>query len=157
MKNNIKKKYWIGIGICFLILIVFYSIAANYLHDKNAVPQLCSEKKCFTVELARTSAETQQGLMYRESMAEDHGMLFIFSKSDFYDFRMKNTLIPLDMIWIDNQFKVVRILTVQPCKVDPCEVYRPEVFANYVVELNAGIAAKYGIVEGSLIKFQNIK
>jgi uncharacterized membrane protein (UPF0127 family) len=77
--------------------------------------------------LARTEAEQQLGLMNRVSMAEQSGMLFIFPKADLYNFRMKNTLIPLDMIRIDEQFKVVKILTAQPCTADPCRTYNPEI------------------------------
>ena len=137
-------------------MIVYYFIT-NYLHEKNTVPQVCTDSTCFTVELARTSVEQQQGLMYRESMSERHGMLFVFSTSDFHNFWMKNTLIPLDMVWIDDKFTVVRILTAQPCITDPCVVYKPEVFAKYVLELNAGIAAKYGIREGTTLKIKNIQ
>jgi uncharacterized membrane protein (UPF0127 family) len=60
-------------------------------------------------------------------MAEKSGMLFIFPKADLYNFRMKNTLIPLDMIRINDQFKVVKILTAQPCTADPCRTYNPEI------------------------------
>jgi len=99
------------------------------------------------VELARTPAEQEQGLMYRESMEEKNGMLFVFSKSDIYNFWMKNTLIPLDMIWIDDQFKVVKIMTAQPCVSDPCMVYNPEKLATYILEINAGMAEKHRITE----------
>lgn len=95
--------------------------------------------------------------MYRENMSERHGMLFMFPKSDFHNFWMKNTLIPLDMIWIDEKFKIVRILTAQPCIADPCIVYKPETFAKYVLELNAGITAKYGITEGTIFTMKNIQ
>ena len=70
---------------------------------------------------------------------------------------MKNTLIPLDMIRLDEIHKVVRILTAQPCIADPCEAYKPEIGAKYVLEINAGIAAKYNIVEWSVMEFRNIK
>ena len=64
--------------------------------------------------------------MNRTIMAENQGMLFIFPKADLYNFRMKNTLIPLDMLRIDDTLNVVKIMTAQPCIADPCEVYRPE-------------------------------
>ena len=91
---------------------------------------------CFTVEIADTPTEREKGLMNRESMAENHGMLFIFLASDFYNFWMKNTLIPLDIIWLDDQMNVVRILTAQPCETDFCEIYKPGALAKYVVEFN---------------------
>ena len=135
------------IAICLLLLGAISYIIIDRIHEKNTVPQVCNEKICFTVELARTLDEQHLGLMHRPSLAEKSGMLFIFPNVDLHDFWMKNTLIPLDMIWIDDQFKVVRVLTAQPCKADPCEIYRPEIFSKYVLEINGGIAAKYGITE----------
>ena len=99
------------------------------------------------MELARTPEEQHLGLMNRTSMSEMSGMIFIFPKPDTYDFWMKNTLIPLDMLWIDSTAKVVRVLTADPCTADPCPIYRPERLANYVLEINAGLAKKYHITE----------
>jgi hypothetical protein len=75
--------------------------------------------------------------MNRASMGEKNGMLFVFQTSDLYPFWMKNTLIPLDMIRIDDQLKVVRVLTAQPCHTDPCPNYDPQVSAKYVLEINS--------------------
>lgn len=108
-------------------LFIFYIIINNYLHERNTTtPEVCSEKTCFTVELARTPEEQQQGLMFRETLDEEYGMLFIFSVSKLHSFWMKNTLIPLDMVWIDDQLKVVQVVTAQPCITDPCPIYTPE-------------------------------
>ncbi|MCX6824127.1 MAG: DUF192 domain-containing protein [candidate division SR1 bacterium] len=126
------------------------------IHEKNTVSQVCTRGNCFTVELARTSAEQELGLMNRTSMAEKSGMLFIFPKSDLYNFRMKNTLIPLDIIRITDKLNVVKVITAQSCTADPCRTYNPEIGATYVLELNAGIAEKYNIVEGTQMKFRNI-
>jgi len=159
MKNNsfLKSISWTWVVIGLLFVGILYYIVSNTLHEKNIVPQICTNKTCFTVEIARTPDEQHLWLMNRESMSENHGMIFVFPKSDFHDFWMKNTLLPLDMIRMDAQGKVVRILTAQPCTVDPCMIYKPEVFANYVLEINAGIAAKYGIVEWTMMKLRNIQ
>lgn len=99
----------------------------NPFHDRKVLSQVCSQGKCFTVEIADTSAKRENGLMDRTFMSGDYGMLFIFPSSNLYNFRMKDTFIPLDMVWIDEQFRVVRILTAQPCTADPCTVYKPEI------------------------------
>jgi len=163
MKN--KRKFlkhiswiWVAIGFLSVLLIVFIVKNSNRNHnDVDYKPRACGGDWCFMVELARTQAEQEKGLMYRSSMEEQSGMLFIFPKSDFYDFRMKNTLIPLDMLWIDDQLNVVKIMTVPPCTADPCPVYKPEIFAKYVLEINAGMAEKHGIQEWTVMKFQNIR
>lgn len=158
MKNKWKDIiFWISITIGIIFIIFLYYFVNNFLQTRNTIPEVCSDKKCFNVEIADTPAEREEWLMYREAMSDTHGMLFIFPHPDFQNFRMKNTLIPLDIIRIDNQFKVVRILPAQPCKEDPCGVYKPEVFASYVLEINAGMAQEYGISEWSSLVFKNIK
>lgn len=157
-RNSFKQsisRTWVMIWL-FLLVILYYFITIS-IQEKNTASKICIEKQCFTVEIARTSAEQQQGLMNREVMEKDHGMVFIFPKSDVHNFWMKNTLIPLDMIWVDDAFNVVRVLTAQPCIQDPCKVYRPEASAKYVIEINAWIAEKYGIHEWSVVKFRNIE
>ena len=105
----------------------------------------------FDVELAQTSAEKAKGLMYRSSMPENHGMLFIFDAVAPRSFWMKNTLIPLDMIFIDSEMKVVEIKSnVLPCEADPCPTYT-SLPAMYVLEINAGLSEKSGIKIGSLM------
>lgn len=95
--------------------------------------------------------------MYRQAMSETHGMLFVFPQYDFHNFWMKNTLIPLDMIRMDEKHKIVRILTADACKADPCPVYRPETYSSYVLEINAGLAKKYNITEWTTLQFKHIR
>lgn len=157
-RNSFKQSIsWTWVMIWLLILMILYYFINISIHDKNTTSKVCIEKKCFTVEIARTSAEQQQGLMNREAMESNQGMIFIFPQADIHNFWMKNTLIPLDMIRVDDTFKVVRVLTAQPCTQDPCKVYKPEALAKYVIEINAWIAAKYGIGEWSVVKFRNIE
>lgn len=110
-------------------------------------PRLCFGEKCFTVELARTPTERQQGLMYRRELATDAGMLFVFERSGSYSFWMKNTYLPLDILWLDEQFRAVHIERgVPPCMDEPCPSYRPDADARYVLEVNRGAAG--GITVG---------
>ncbi len=119
-----------------MIVVLIFTIY-TYINQNNGIPQVCSDKTCFIVEIARTPAQQEQGLMNRIAMSEKYGMIFIFPKNDFYNFRMKNTLIPLDIVRIDDKMKVVHTTTATPCTADPCAAYKPEIFAKYVLEINA--------------------
>jgi hypothetical protein len=107
-----------------------------YLPDGRAV----------TAELAVSDAERAQGLMFREKVLPDQGMLFVFEEEDYHAFWMKNTLIPLDMLWLDKDRRIVHIeRNVPPCKADPCPSYPPKRPGLYVLELVAGGADLYGL------------
>jgi uncharacterized protein len=109
------------------------------------------------VELATDDATRAQGLMFRDHLAEDRGMLFLFPESGEYPFWMKNTLIPLDMIWIDDQRRVAHVSSnVPPCKADPCPNYPPNANAKYVLELAAGVAAKHHLANGQALRFEGM-
>lgn len=105
-----------------------------------------------SVEVPETPAEMARGLMHREYLAEDSGMLFVFDKEKKHSFWMKNTLIPLDMIFINSENTIADILAAEPCKEDPCKSYIPKAEAKYVLEVNAGYAEKHNIQIGDEIK-----
>jgi uncharacterized membrane protein (UPF0127 family) len=108
-----------------------------------------------SVEIAADDETRAQGLMYRDQVRQGWGMLFLFAKTGDYPFWMKNTLIPLDMVWIDEGHKVVAVAKdVPPCKADPCPSYPPNAPARYVLELGAGEAQKHRIVKGATLQFQ---
>ncbi|MDE2070935.1 MAG: DUF192 domain-containing protein [Gammaproteobacteria bacterium] len=103
----------------------------------------------FTVKIANTDAERERGLMFRTHMPADHGMLFVFPDSGPRYFWMKNTLIPLDIIFFDAHQRLINVSAdTPPCKADPCPTYASTAPAEYVLELNAGMAAKLGLKPG---------
>jgi uncharacterized membrane protein (UPF0127 family) len=107
------------------------------------------------VEIASDDATRAQGLMFRDQIAADHGMIFLFAETGSYPFWMKNTLIPLDMVWIDDQKRIVAVkANVPPCKADPCPSYDPGAFARYVLELGGGVAARHGLANGQTVRFE---
>ena len=93
-------------------------------------------ERLFEVEIADEHKERRQGIMFRESLAKNAGMLFVFEKESMYPFWMKNTLIPLTMIWIAEDFTIVDIKNAVPCEKDPCPNYPPSGKAKYVLEVN---------------------
>lgn len=111
----------------------------------------------FSVEIAATPAEQAHGLMDRTSMPADHGMLFVFPQAQPLTFWMKDTLIPLDMLFFDEAHRLVTIRAdVPPCQADPCPTYASTAPARYVLELNAGTAAKLDLHKGDVITFSDV-
>ena len=90
----------------------------------------------FRPELALTSAQQQRGLMFRKRAPAD-GMLFVFPRATSGGFWMKNTLVPLTIVFFDTAGKSVRRLTMTPCRKDPCPIYDPERQYRYALELRA--------------------
>ena len=100
------------------------------------------------VEVADSPLEQQRGLMDRMYLSEDHGMIFVYQDSHVRTFWMKNTLLPLDMIFFDASKKIVDIKkNVQPCRQDPCEIYPSKKPAQYVLEMKSGSADRLGLRE----------
>jgi uncharacterized protein len=109
------------------------------------------------LEVARTPGEQSTGLMYRTELAPNRGMLFVFSPPRPVSFWMKNTLIPLDMVFLSNG--VVKYIgeNIPPCKVDPCPGYgpAPNIDIDNVLELRSGRAAELRLKVGDRLKFRD--
>lgn len=115
-----------------------------------AEPEVVLEDHRFTVEIADEPEEHAQGLMFRDSMPADHGMLFIFPRSSPRSFWMKNTRIPLDILYFDAQRRLVKAHhNVPPCRSRRCPSYSSKWPAKYVLELNGGTAERIGVDDES--------
>ena len=107
-----------------------------------------------TVELATTPAAQQQGLSDRDSMAADHGMLFIFNQAAEWGFWMHEMRFSLDIIWFNATRQAVFIeQDLPPCTPSVCPVYTPPVNAMYVLEVNAGFVRTNGVELGNSFSF----
>ena len=133
------------------------STAAQRAGSATRAMAVFPDRTVVSLEVARTEAERNRGLMQRASMAERDGMIFLFDRPGIYPFWMKDTLIPLDMFWTDTSGRVVWIAeSVPPCKADPCPEYPPKAVASYVIETNAGFAKKHGVKVGDLVSLQGL-
>ena len=106
------------------------------------------------VEISDDDAERARGLMFRESLGENEGMFFIFEDSKERTFWMKSTLIPLDIIFISDDNKVLNVLEAEPCRDDTCKTYSSDGNAKYVLEVNKGFSKKSNIKEGDAVRLR---
>lgn len=104
----------------------------------------------FTLEIANTTASRETGLMRRDSMPSDHGMIFVFDRARSLNFWMKNTRIPLDILYLDEGGQVVSIHQMKPY--DTKTETRSARPAKYAIELNVGRAAEAGVKVGDVLK-----
>jgi uncharacterized membrane protein (UPF0127 family) len=107
--------------------------------------------KLLEVEVAETDEQRRYGLMFRESLDEDSGMVFIFFEPQTGGFWMKNTLIPLSIAYFDVDGEILRILDMKPCKKDPCPSYFPGIEYMGALEVNRGAFEEWGVEEGDVI------
>lgn len=130
--------------------------ASGCLSDKQ--PKVCFGPSCLKVAIAQTDQELERGLQYRQTMPRDEGMLFVFPQNVEAGFWMKNTLLPLDMIWF-NEFK--RIVYIEknapPCLQETCPVYGPKEPIRYVLEANAGFADATDLTIGQEARFSLVE
>ena len=112
-------------------------------------PSVELKGKRFSVEIADTWERRELGLMYRDSMPADHGMLFIFPNEKRRAFWMKNTRIPLDILYFNADLELVSVSrNTPPCRTRRCPSYPSAGPARFVLELNAGLASELGVEAG---------
>lgn len=111
-------------------------------------------EKSFAIEIARSEPEREAGLMYRRQMADDHGMLFVFALEHEVNFWMKNTPMPLDLVFVGQDG---RIRSIKKGESESEAIISPGAPVQFVLELKAGTAARDGIAEGDLLRHPVIR
>lgn len=110
-----------------------------------------------TLELAITPEELAQGLMFRPKLPHDRGMLLIFAEERLPSIWMMNTLVALDLVYLDSAGAVVDVVTdAQPCPGEPCPRFTPKQPAKAVLEIPAGAATRHNITEGAHLVFRRV-
>jgi uncharacterized membrane protein (UPF0127 family) len=105
------------------------------------------------VEVARTPDERERGLMDRAGLDPDAGMIFVFERSERHGFWMKNTLIPLDLLFIGEDGRVAAVVQRQPLSL---EVDDGGIDSRYVLEVNAGWARAHEVKAGARVRLENV-
>ncbi len=141
-------------------LLMLLAVPALQLAAQSRTPRgraTFPDGTAVSLEIADTEPVRSRGLMFRQQLAPNEGMVFVFPSPGYYPFWMKNTLIPLDMLWLDDRGRVVSIAqSVPPCKADPCPSYPPEGEAEYVIEVVSGFSRQHGLKVGDVVKLQDV-
>jgi uncharacterized membrane protein (UPF0127 family) len=119
-----------------VLVVMAGALAASAHGSTAATATLRLDGVSFHPELALTSGEQQRGLMFRKPAPKD-GMLFVFSRPTGGGFWMKNTLVPLRIVFFDTRGRAVRGFVMSPCRKDPCHIYDPGKQYRYALELPA--------------------
>ena len=142
----LARRYLIAVALLLAALPAW--ALENFATSELTSPTSGGPRK-FTIELALTEPQMEQGLMFRRSLAPDAGMLFDFKQPTTVTMWMKNTVIPLDMLFLDPNGKIIDIHErAVPYSTDIIAAKAP---SRYVVELNGGTAARLGIKPGDQV------
>jgi uncharacterized membrane protein (UPF0127 family) len=150
-----KQKWWLIISIIILLALTYPFVFSK----KNTnISQVEINGKIIKVEIAKTDEARNKGLSNRKTLEANSGMLFIFDKPGIHPFWMKDTLIPLDIIWLTPSktkgiYTIVDMTQLQPQRGDNVPSYTPKKEAQYALEVNANYARNNNISIGDEIKF----
>jgi len=137
-----------------LLLTMLANVTACQAEPKVTITVKDGSKVSFAVEVADTPSKREMGLQYRRDLAADRGMIFLFQAQSQQSFWMKNTPLPLDMIFINRELKIVGIVEqTVPFSLDPRSVSAP---SQFVLEINGGLSKRHGIKAGDSVRFENM-
>jgi hypothetical protein len=137
-----------------LVGILVSAAALRASAGPDVIPLTLPSGRVLQAEVMVKDEDRAMGLMFRPSLPADRGLLFVFEDLDFHGIWMKNCRFPIDIVWLDEERRVVHLAeAVPPCKADPCPVYQPMKKAAYVVEINAGQARREKATLGSRLEF----
>ena len=135
----------------FLSLIAVI-VLTGCLYNNSNVVRVDFDGAYVDADIADSKVEWEKGLMYRDGLNDTEGMFFVFLQEGYYSIWMKNMNFPIDIIWIDENLKVVHIEeNVQPCTQESCPSYEPSKRAKYVLEVRANFTGDNNIEVGDSI------
>ena len=162
MRNRYFRDSKPAVTVLLLFLLFFFSscgekgrreTAGNAQFMDETIEVVFKGGRVVVAEVVDTEEEKRKGLMFRKKLDPSGGMVFIYGEDGFYPFWMKNTLIPLDILWLKEEgggeVRVVYLhKNARPCREEPCRNYFPMMAARYVLEVNAGFIDHEGIKAG---------
>lgn len=137
----------VKIKALFFIVITFFNLV--FCFSQNRLVEIEINNVAYLFELAKTPKERSQGLMYREYLEQDSGMLFVFNNQDYLTFHMRNTQIPLDIAFIDEDGLVIDIQSMEPFDSALTVSKKP---AKYALEVNRGFFKRVNLSVGDILK-----
>ena len=138
---------WLAVRVLAFLLLAVAACAAGAL-ERFATTQVKVGGHALKVEVAATEAQRDQGLMFRQKLGADDGMLFLFDDPGYYAMWMKNTLVPLSVAFIDGDGVILNILDMQPQTLDSHGAAGP---ARYAIEANLGWFAAHNVRAGDKV------
>jgi uncharacterized membrane protein (UPF0127 family) len=148
----------LALSLVFLLALAAGCGGDGGVSDDGAGPTVVIEtadgEKEIAVEIADTPDERARGLMGRTSLPEDAGMIFVYPEPTEGGYWMKNTLIPLSIAFYDLDGKILRILDMEPCRLDSCPVYDPRIRYSGALEVNKGAFDRWGVREGDRLELR---
>ena len=148
------KKY---VSIIFLILITTVYAEEQYKKFGHGKVVFFEQDLTIEVEVATTEKQRTRGLMFREYLAPNKGMLFVFEQEVIQKVWMRDTLIPLDIVFVSAEGKIVSIIKgLQPCVKEICDIYTSTERAKYMLEVNEGMVSRRGISISQMLTFKNL-
>lgn len=148
-KSQVLMQMFWKFSFLFFFLLTFSPQGPWAQEGKKSLLPLTIEGKTIKVEVARTEKEQERGLMFRERMGKDEGMLFVYEREEMLSFWMKNTRLPLSIAFIDKGGRIVDIQDMEPFSLETHTSAYP---ARYALEMNRGWFAREGIKVGDLVK-----
>jgi len=137
-----------------LLIVMIANVTACQAEPRVTITNQEGRTVSFAVEIADTPSKREMGLQYRRDLAADRGMLFVFPAQSQQSFWMKNTPLPLDMIFINRVRKIAGIVEqTVPFSLEPRSVDAP---SQFVLEINGGLSKRHGIKAGDSVSFENI-
>jgi uncharacterized protein len=143
MRSSVARVLLASSGLCLALCMVRCAQGMEKI-------TLTVGGQAFTVEVARTDAERQKGLMERSSLGAREGMLFVFDRDEHLDFWMKNTRIPLSIAFLASDGRILEVADMQPFSM---KTVRSRFSSRYALELRQGTFAEIGAGEGAAVAF----